>query len=106
MAAGHGRRGGEAPITWVTFRKPLASISLSSTMRRECSMFHCRHAGLIAFNVANRRLSTFSPVCLSHTMNRYTASFGMPSLLDEEFQYAPCDAVMYSMCTNAPSGRR
>jgi hypothetical protein len=38
---------------------------------------------LIAFKVANRRLSMPSPVCLSHTMNRYTASLDISLLFGD-----------------------
>ena len=59
LVATYGRRGGAAPMILVFLRNPLWSISLSSTMRRESSMFRpaCR---LIAFNVANRGLSTMN----------------------------------------------
>ena len=62
----------------IHLRNPLLSMSLSSTIRRESSIFLPSWC-LIVFKVAKRGSSTFSPVCLSREVNRYTAILGIDS---------------------------
>jgi hypothetical protein len=54
-------------------------MSLSSTIRREASMF-LPSCSFIAFRVAMRGFSTFSPVSLPRQANRHTAMLGSADL--------------------------